>query len=188
MAVKEDRTGVLAVIGATVLVVGLCLADADTPALVPTLAPPRTADIAEDVFNLHNWDRLWNIRVKDGDTIQADIDLGRGIVWQDRTIRLKDFDAWESTHHRKTVVIADDEIAKGKKAEAALEACLMGSRVRYVLLGPGKTAEYGREEGAVYAVLDDGEIRDAAQWMRDRGHERTVKPDGTKRSHPKTIF
>ncbi len=146
----------------------------------PTRAPEKPS-LAQEALRLHTWDRLSNLRVKDGDTLAADIEVGRGIVWCGRDIRIAGFDAWEAHRYRRTVEITDEELAKGRKATEAVEALLMGPDVQFVCLGDGTTAEYGREEGPVYAIMQDGSIVDVAKRMIASGHDRSLDENGKPR-------
>jgi endonuclease YncB( thermonuclease family) len=56
------------------------------------------------------------VEVKDGDTVVCNIFLGFDVILVKQTVRVLDLDTWESTRHRRTVVITDEEIKKGKKA------------------------------------------------------------------------
>lgn len=102
----------------------------------------------------------------DGDTVRADIHLGFDVVLRDQTIRIADFDAWEASRRRQTVVIDSAELEKGQKAKEAL-AKLLHDAKRVEVVESGKGDPYGRRSCAVYA---DG--KSVAEYMRQNGHER----------------
>jgi len=109
-----------------------------------------------------------NIRCLDGDTLVADIDLGFDVVLSQQTIRIHNYDAWETSYRRQTIVFAKDELAKGALAKAALEKLLTGSKVTVEEVA-GRDP-YGRRLLDVYANgVNVGET------LRAQGHERTEK-------------
>lgn len=57
---------------------------------------------------------------KDGDTYVANIHVGFDIILKDQIIRCSDYDAWELSYKRKTIIYDPDEIAKGIKAKKDL--------------------------------------------------------------------
>jgi len=134
----------------------------------PTLAPAYVT--AAD----RTWDRLADVRVIDGDTIEADLLLGRGVVLKRRRIRLAGFDAWEMTRRRRTVSITDEELAKGKVARAAMETLIGDSIVQ--CLTEGDRDAYGRTVGRLRLIQRDGNVLQAENWMRERGHDRGGAP------------
>jgi endonuclease YncB( thermonuclease family) len=112
---------------------------------------------------------LSEIRVIDGDTIQADVALGYGVALRKESIRMADLDAWEATNNRRTVIITAAEIVKGKEASRVLTKLLADSKS--VTLEPIHQDRdgYGRLLGRIYA---DG--NSVASFMKSGGHARRV--------------
>lgn len=77
---------------------------------------------------------LQDIKVKDGDTIVADIYMGFNIILDNETIRMSDYDACEASKIRDSVFISDEEVKKGKEAKKYLEEIVNTSQ--YILLTP----------------------------------------------------
>ena len=86
---------------------------------------------------------LSNIRVIDGDTVEADIHLPLDIVVQKQSIRLAGYDAWESSKRRRSVNVTDEEVIKGKEATEALEALLASGSVSIKILSERSRDSYG---------------------------------------------
>ncbi len=110
-----------------------------------------------------------NIRVLDGDTIVSDIALGFDVVLHQQTIRIHNYDAWETSYRRQTIEYATDEMAKGALAKAALEK-LLGSASKVTVQEVAGRDPYGRRLLDVYA--DGGSV---GETLRAQGHERTEK-------------
>ena len=110
---------------------------------------------------------LRRIRCLDGDTIVADISLGFDVVLAQQTIRIHNYDAWETSYRRQTIEYATDELAKGALAKAALEKLLTG---KVTVLEVAGRDPYGRRLLEVYA---DGV--NVGETLRAQGHERTEK-------------
>lgn len=108
---------------------------------------------------------LTNVRVVDGDTVEADIHLGLNFVLEGEKIRAADYDAWECSKRRRTVEITDDEVRKGKRAKAYLEGLLSAGEIR--LKSTGNRDAYGRLLG----VLSHNGI-DVRYQMSLQGHLR----------------
>ena len=109
---------------------------------------------------------LRHIRVLDGDTVVANIELGFDVILHQQTIRIHGYDAWESSYRRQTIVFAQDELAKGALAKAALEK-LLGSASKVTVNEVAGRDPYGRR------ILDlkvDGV--DVVPLLRAAGHER----------------
>lgn len=120
---------------------------------------------------------LTKVRVQDGDTLRADIELPYGLAWQGRTIRIEDFDAWETSRARRTIgPIDDEELAKGQLAKQALAALAFSGRL-YILADRQPRWSYGRLIGRVYVQpFDAPALVDVGDWMRERGHARPTDP------------
>jgi len=95
-----------------------------------------------------------NIRIIDGDTIEADIDLGFNIKLQNRKIRLYAIDAPDIYGRNKT----SEEYALGKEAAKVLDEWLLGlnegDSVSMKTI-KDKTGKYGRIIGKLYVHYKD---------------------------------
>lgn len=121
---------------------------------------------------------LLSVRVVDGDTLEADIDLGYGLILRQQDIRLVGYDAWESSLRRRSVEVSEQEIERGKLATAELQRLLTLGRP---LLRPAETRDvYGRILGELMIESPRGTIT-VSDHMRQAGHDRNVHPDGTDR-------
>ncbi len=110
-----------------------------------------------------------NIRVLDGDTLVADLSLGFDVVLHQQTIRIHNYDAWETSYRRQTIEYATDEMAKGALAKAALEK-LLGSASKVTVQEVAGRDPYGRRLLEIYA---DGVS--VGETLRKAGHERTTE-------------
>lgn len=110
----------------------------------------------------------------DGDTIAADVLMPIDITLRDQRIRLKDFDAWETTRIRQTVTVTDDEIRRGKAAGEDLRKLLSTADRIYIAGTPTRESSYNRIVAEVWVdqAGPNDELIDVAAWMRKRGHER----------------
>lgn len=109
------------------------------------------------------------LSIHDADTLTARIDLGWGVSLTDQ-IRFLDFDAWEITRQRRTVVYDKDEIEKGKKAKAALEELLKDRQV--YCLRTGQREVYGRVLTKLYVFDKANKLIDVSLYMKEHGHDR----------------
>ena len=130
----------------------------------PTLAPAYQKVVDS------TWDILKNIVVVDGDTIKAEIYLGRGVTLKSERIRLEGFDAWESSRYRRTVHITNAEIVKGTAAAVALSVLINKSEVR--CLTDGGKDSYGRPVGYLRLIQRDGSVIKVEEYMKEYGHDR----------------
>lgn len=112
---------------------------------------------------------LENVRVIDADTIDADIVLPLGVTLIDTRIRLSDFDAWESSKRRRSVVVTDEEVVKGKQASKLLEELVEDSGRSALLLAEGDRDVYGRVLGRMVVYTDDGSRIFVADFMAEHG-------------------
>jgi len=119
---------------------------------------------------------LKDVRVIDGDTLEADIDLPMNITLRDETIRCSDYDAWESSKRRRSVTVSDDEVVRGKAATAALKE-LLSSGSMLVQLESNERDVYGRVLARLF-VQSEGGLVSVASWMREQGHVRKEVGDG----------
>jgi hypothetical protein len=108
----------------------------------------------------------------DGDTFKGDVILPWGICLFDRVVRVDDYDAWEISLHRRSVVVTLDELMKGKKALVDIQQLIAGAK--YVTIEPGKTEHdvYGRMLGTLRAYTDTGMVK-FLDYMKERGNLRS---------------
>ena len=137
------------------------------------VAAPTPAPAYQSAANA-TWDTLLNVAVIDGDTINADIYLGRDVLLRDQRIRLEGVDAWETSRRRRSVTVTDDEIEKGQAAAKALSALVRESQVQ--CLTDGGRDVYGRCLGRLRLIQRDGSVIEAEGWMRANGHDRNEQP------------
>ena len=121
--------------------------------------------------------KLSNIKVIDGDTIDADIDLGFHITVRKR-IRLYGIDAPETRLQSKIKNLEDrkNEKSLGLSAKARLsEICSTNS----VYLESVSVGKYGRVVGTIYYLEDDMGIEEDFVSINDllvtEGHARIYK-------------
>ena len=109
------------------------------------------------------------IRVKDGDTIEANIDFPLKLSLRDESIRMDSYDAWETSKRRRSVKVTDEEIQKGLVAKQALVDWL---RTGKPYLRPQQKRDvYGRVLGTLY-IEKQGVLYEAARFMTKNGHAR----------------
>ena len=109
---------------------------------------------------------LDNIRVIDGDTIEADILFPLGVTLRGEYIRFSDYDAWESTKRRRSIKVTDAEVVKGKKATALLIDLIEGKMV-VLMLAQGERDNYGRILGRAAVYADDGSRTELIDFMKN---------------------
>lgn len=110
------------------------------------------------------------VRVIDGDTLVGDIDLPLDVTLRRQVIRFApDFDAWELTRRRGTVLVTDDEIVRGHAARDDLVRELAKGALQIVVLRRGV---YGRIEATPYVVTKDGVVIDVIKVLKAAGHAR----------------
>ncbi len=114
--------------------------------------------------------RLRNIRVVDGDTLEADIDLPMRVTLRQEMIRCVDYDAWESSKRRRSVNVTDEEVVKGKKATEALKS-LIASGQLMVQLEENDRDVYGRVLARLF-VARNNNLLSVADWMKANKHIR----------------
>ena len=119
---------------------------------------------------------LTNVRVVDGDTLEADINFPMNITLRSETIRCSDYDAWESSKRRRSVTVTDDEVAMGKSATAALNK-LLSSGSMLVQLESNERDVYGRVLARLF-VRSEGTLVSVASWMKEQGHVREEEGNG----------
>jgi endonuclease YncB( thermonuclease family) len=116
---------------------------------------------------------LSNIRVIDGDTVEADIQLPLDIVVQKQSIRLTGYDAWEASKRRRSVNVTDEEVIKGKEATEALKALLASGSVSIKMLPERNRDSYGRVLGEAFVYwADSAEPISVKDHMIKNGHSR----------------
>ena len=114
--------------------------------------------------------RLRNIRVVDGDTLEADIDLPMRVTLRQEMIRCVDYDAWESSKRRRSVNVTDEEVIKGKAATEALKS-LIASGQLMVQLEEDDRDVYGRVLARLF-VARNNTLLSVSDWMTQEGHTR----------------
>lgn len=114
---------------------------------------------------------LANVRIHDGDTIHASLDLPFGITIRDKTIRAADYDAYELTRARRTVNVTPVEIERGKRAKAALEDLF--AQGQPFAVDTGKQDAYGRLLAVLWVKTRDGRWVEVSRFMEREGHTRS---------------
>jgi len=132
------------------------------------VAPPR---LPPEAFVPEAVAGLTAIRVIDGDTLEADVNLPWSITLRKQIIRCADFDAWESNERRKTVDRVEDEVARGKLATRELAELIAVSQSVRLAPAAQDRDSYGRLLGLVFIETDTGVIP-LAEWMRLHDHVR----------------
>jgi endonuclease YncB( thermonuclease family) len=120
--------------------------------------------------------QLTNIRVIDGDTIEADILLPWSITLRQQGIRASDYDAWESSKRRRSVEVTDEEVRRGKIATEQLRGLAMRATI-YALPDKEPRDNYGRILARLYYVDEEGRTESIAQMMTRGRHVRTQSID-----------
>ena len=120
--------------------------------------------------------RVRNVRVVDGDTLEADIDLPMRVTLRQEMIRCTDYDAWESSKRRRSVNVTDEEVVKGKAATEALKS-LIASGQLMVQLEEDDRDVYGRILARLF-VARNNNLLSVADWMEANNHTRKETPNG----------
>ena len=155
----------------TIIIFGLAIIGANVWWLWP--APKQQAP--EALMTTSEWPavtyyKLRNVRVVDGDTLEADIDLPMRVTLRQESIRCVDYDAWEASKRRRSVNVTDEEVVKGKAATEALKS-LIASGQLVVQLEEEDRDVYGRVLARLY-VEREHELICVADWMTENGHVR----------------
>lgn len=120
----------------------------------------------------------------DADTLnKATVDGPWVMALQGVNCRAYGFDAWEVTRQRQTVDVSDEEVAKGKRALAALVALLDGAEL-YGRQPQGQPAfgAYSRLQVEFWLYHPStGRWTSLAEWAAENGHTR---PAPTKEKAP----
>jgi len=104
--------------------------------------------------------------VHDGDTFTANIYLDFDIWLTAKQVRIYQFDAWEISRVRKTVIITEAELIKGREAKLYLESLF--AKAKRITIEPAPTKDpYGRLLGIVRV---DGQL--LSDLLRSKGYER----------------
>lgn len=103
------------------------------------------------------------VRVIDGDTLVADVDLGFRIHVNGETFRLYGIDAPE-TQSRGGRVVTEEEKARGLLAKETLRAMLEGKDI-FLCTIKDKQGKYGRYLARIFY-----EGVDVNRWLVDNGH------------------
>lgn len=140
----------------------------DALAVLAPLAVLALAPASRPAANLYP---LSNVSVYDGDSVKADVDIGFDLMLSQQSIRAMGYDSPELTRTRRSVVVTDAEIARGRAARAALVALLADGEPYIAPPDGDDTDAYGRRLGYLF-VRRGGEWLDVAETMRAEGHER----------------
>lgn len=117
-------------------------------------------------------------RVRDADTFVGTVHQAWGEAREHVAIRAADYDAWEVSRRRTSVVITNEEIAQGHRAKQEAETLLKAAQKIYLV--PRGTDRYGRPLAIVWRVTTDGQTwhwrrvgNDAAEmgWERATRHK-----------------
>lgn len=109
--------------------------------------------------------------IHDADTFtKATVELPWDVSLSNRIIRCSDYDAWEVTRTRKTVVITDEEIQKGKTAKEDLTQLLKNTEL-WISPEGRQFDVYGRMLGRLYYGK---EKKSLMEYMKSRGHLRNA--------------
>lgn len=98
------------------------------------------------------------VKIVDGDTLDADIDLGFS-VWVRKRIRLVNIDTWESRTRDK------EEKKKGLAAKARLKELIKENKNQFIITSHG-LGKFGRVLGEIF--LDDD--RNVNDILIEEGH------------------
>lgn len=128
--------------------------------MILTIAAPALAE--EDECRFYTY-RAKIIRVVDGDTVRADVDLGFRIHVNNEVFRLYGIDTPE-TQSRGGRVVTEEEKARGLAAKEALKNLIEGRDVALCTIRD-KQGKYGRYLARIF--LDDLDVN---QWLLDQGH------------------
>ena len=98
------------------------------------------------------------VKIVDGDTLDADIDLGFS-VWVRKRVRLVNIDTWESRTRDK------EEKKKGLAAKARLKELIKENKNQFIITSHG-LGKFGRVLGEIF--LDDD--RNVNDILIEEGH------------------
>ena len=136
----------LGLIAASALAIGYCLVSAGTPAGVTP--PEYRFPVAA-------------VRVIDGDTIVGHVDLPWNVTLRGQHIRLLGVNAWEITGPQRP---------DGLKAQEFTVQVIESGDVWIAPTGKRQRDDFGRALGWVYVRTKNGQWRDLAAELIDRGH------------------
>ena len=112
-------------------------------------------------------------RVKDGDTLTADVLLPWNVTLRDEDIRESTYDAWESRRGRGGIVITDEELVKGKQAAKDLAELFRDKKAYVGVSDDSKRDSFGRLLGKFWAFdTVNSKWIDVHEYMDARGHFR----------------
>ena len=166
------------VIGQTIIIIfGLVLIGTNVWWLWPSLKQQAPeALMMNSEWPAVTYYRVRNVRVVDGDTLEADIDLPMRVTLRQEMIRCTDYDAWESSKRRRSVNVTDEEVVKGKAATEALKS-LIASGQLMVQLEEDDRDVYGRILARLF-VARNNNLLSVADWMETNNHTRKETPNG----------
>lgn len=110
--------------------------------------------------------------VHDGDTVTATVHLDFDIAIINKPIRIYNFDAWEISRQRTSVVVTPEEIAKGLLAKKDLQDLLKTASKIHLEPKERGYDKYGRLLGTLIVYDKTGKVIDVADYMQKRGHQR----------------
>jgi len=102
--------------------------------------------------------KIDNIRVIDGDTIEADIHLGMNILLSKRKIRFYDLDTWETRGPNRKLGLA---------AKKALKKQIASYKTLSVMTIKDKSGKYGRLLGIIFGSNDGIVSHNLNTFMRN---------------------
>lgn len=112
------------------------------------------------------------IRVVDGDTIEADVDLGFGVTLEKKKFRILNLDTYESRKiKRNDIYVTDEEVKLGKEATRVAIELLTISNIRCITTHKEKTGKFGRYLAHIELVESNCSY---ALMMRERGFDRDL--------------
>jgi hypothetical protein len=112
-------------------------------------------------------------RIKDGDTLVADVLLPWNVTLRDEDVREATYDAWESRRGRGGIVITEEELAKGKQATKDLTELFRDNKAYLGVSDDAKRDSFGRLLGKYWAYdTVNSKWIDVREFMRERNHLR----------------
>jgi len=150
------------------IVVSFALSVTQEEPATPMAKAPRVHLLQRRAISQENEYPLTEIRVVDGDTVEANIEFPLGVTLRKEMIRFLDFDAWEATKRRRSVNVTDEEVIKGKEATSLLISLIDGNHI-VLLLADSKRDMYGRVLGRMVVYTNDDRRIFVAEYMYDNG-------------------
>lgn len=116
--------------------------------------------------------RIEPIRIVDGDTVDARVDMGFGIERRKMRIRLLGIDTPEMRG------VPEEEKVRARAARDALNQMLWDAAMqdRKVVLHSQSWDSFGRSLGTLFVEQHDGTWLNVSQWLIDTGHAVPYNP------------